>query len=108
MLLLQESYSCLCKAPSPDIHFWDPTISIAESIAREAARIATAFLAREDVPAAAERVSPFILHLFYHARVIYSEKMNRMGREDIADGTDALRQVLVVMDDRWKAAGKSS
>ncbi|KAF8861379.1 hypothetical protein BDZ45DRAFT_267259 [Acephala macrosclerotiorum] len=79
MLLLQESYSCMSKAPSPDIHFWDPTVSIAESTAREAARIATAFLSRDDVGPATEKVSPFILHLFYHAQVIYSEKAKRAG-----------------------------
>ncbi|CZR61428.1 related to fungal specific transcription factor [Phialocephala subalpina] len=108
MLLLQESYSCLCKVPSPDIHFWDPTISIAESIARESARIATSFLAKNDVGPATEKVSPFILHLFYHSQVIFLEKAKRTGIEAAAESVGVLSKVLVVMDERWKAAGKCS
>lgn len=106
MLLLQESYSCLCKAPSPDIHFWDPSVSIAESIARESCRIATSFLSRDDVGPATEKVSPFILHLFYHSHAISSEKAKRTGSESAAESVAVLTKILGVMDARWKAAGE--
>ncbi|KUJ19234.1 uncharacterized protein LY89DRAFT_612827 [Mollisia scopiformis] len=113
MLLLQESYISPISAPSPDIHFWDPTLPVAESIANEAARIARGFIrivhdfvhsGKYNHPS--ELVSPFILHLFYHSQTIHWEKARTTGSESAAEGAKALTAVLKVMDDRWKVAGE--
>lgn len=103
MLLLQESYSSFLKAPSPDIGFWDPNIPIAESVAKEAARIGRAFMSSK--APATEQVSPFILHLFYCSQAIYREKVRRTGSESAAEAAETLNKVLDVMDGRWKVAG---
>jgi hypothetical protein len=109
MLLLQESYTGILNAPSPDIHFWDPTIPVAESIAKEAARVAVGFMSlksplQDALPS--ELVSPFILHLFYCSQMIYREKARSTGSESAFQAVEVLTSVLKVMDQRWKAAGE--
>ena len=105
MLLLQESYTSLLKVPSPDIQFWDPTIPVADSIAKEAVRVATAFLSVRG-PLPSELVSPFILHLFYCSHMIYTEKGRSTGSESALQATEVLSSGFKAMDERWKAAGQ--
>jgi hypothetical protein len=45
MLLLQKPYTALLKLPSPEIEFWDPSIPVAECIAKETARRGAALMA---------------------------------------------------------------
>jgi hypothetical protein len=105
MLLIQESYSALAKVPSPDVYFWDPSIPVAESIAKESARIAVAFMTLKG-PLPFEEVSPFILHLFYCSQTIFAEKARIKGSESALQTVEVLTRVFRVMNERWKAAGK--
>jgi hypothetical protein len=108
MLLLQESYNSLSSAPSPDIQFWDPAIPVAESVAKEAARIASLFVHVDKYDTHGEQVSPFILHLFYCSQAIYWEKARTTGDESAVIAVDNLTKALKIMDDRrWKVAGES-
>lgn len=108
MLLLQESYSTMPVAPSPNIAFWDPTVPVAESIAKESARIAREFMYSGQYVLPSEVVSPFIIHLFYSSQVIYWEKARNTISEVAAEGAAELTKVLKVMDDRWKVSGEYS
>ncbi|KAE8454371.1 hypothetical protein EG329_005296 [Mollisiaceae sp. DMI_Dod_QoI] len=93
------------RAPSPDIHFWDPSIPVAESIAKEAARVSSVFMSRK-YPFPLEQVSPFILHLFYSSQAIFWEKARNTGSESAAEAAELLTRTLKVLEERWKVAGE--
>jgi hypothetical protein len=105
MLLLRESYTALLKVPSQDIEFWDPTIPVAEIIAKDSARRGAVFMALTG-PLPSEYVSPFILHLFYSSQTILVEKVRSTGSESALQAVQVLTRVLKAMDLRWKAACK--
>jgi hypothetical protein len=107
MLMLEDPYTALLNTPSQYCSFRDPSIPVAEGIAHNAEKIATAFLAMAG-PGPCEVASPFILHLYYTSQTIYMEKARHTGDESAFQSAEVLVTVLQVMDGRWKAAGEPS
>lgn len=52
-------------------------------------------------------VSPFILDLFYHARIIWGERVRQTGSEDAIGAAEDLNAAIVGLNARWRAAGES-
>jgi len=50
-------------------------------------------------------VSPFILDLFYNARIIWGERAHQTGDRDAIRAAEDLNNVLIELNGRWRAAG---
>jgi len=104
LLRLEDSYTPLPKDPVFETDFWRPVESIADGVAKEASRISAMFCSA-DPPIPIEKVSPFIMDLFYHARSIFGERARQTGSESAAKAAENLSTVLVGLNTRWRAAG---
>jgi hypothetical protein len=106
MLLLQGTYGyALPKYTAPGIDCYYEEQSISESIAQEIQTISRNFLAHADT-AQLDRISPFMFHLLYHSRIIWTELHRKTGSQASHDATVTIQQMMGILGDRWKAGGK--
>ncbi len=87
-----------------DIDRWKSGAAIADGVAAEAARLSHMFC-NTTPPIPVELVSPFILDLFYNARVIWGEKIRDNGDEKAIRAATDLTNVMTGLNTRWRASG---
>jgi hypothetical protein len=58
-------------------------------------------------PGPQEEISPFLLDSIYRAAIIYMNEYLLTGDQKFLKGLEEIRLVFKVINDRWKAAGKT-
>ena len=106
MLLLQGTYGhALPRYTAPGVDCYYEEHSISESIAREIETISRNFIAHSDT-VCIDRVSPFMFHLLYHSRIIWSELHRKTGTQASLDAAITIHQMMGILGERWRAGGE--
>ncbi|KAH9204335.1 hypothetical protein DL95DRAFT_398601 [Leptodontidium sp. 2 PMI_412] len=103
LLRLQDTFSSL-PVGLLETDKWSSSTALVEKVATSAASLAN--MVCRGVPSVPiHTVSPFILDLFYHARIIWGERVRQTGSEDAIGAAEDLNAAIVGLNARWRAAG---
>ena len=108
MLLLQGTYGhALPRYTAPVFDYRYEEHSMSETIASEIEAISRNFLVHANV-LRVDRISPFMFHLLYHSRIVWSELHRKTGSQASLDATVTIHQMMAILGERWKAGGNVS
>jgi hypothetical protein len=107
MLLLEGKCSSLSRDTAPDCNLINGDQSIAEGVARELETISRTFLSYGDmIRLRVEKISPFMHHILYRSSIIFTDIHQMTTSYSAAEASSTINQMLCILGERWKAAGK--